>query len=176
MSWRDAWAALLLAAALTACGPAEETAEAPPPRDVAGDVTGYFCGMLLAEHGGPKGQIHLKSQAEPVWFSSVRDTVAFTLLKEEPKDVAAIYVNDMGKARNWEQPEPGTWIDAHAAWFVIGSSRVGGMGLPEAVPFGIEADATAFAAVNGGRIVRLAEIPADYVLGRPEISDDHATH
>jgi copper chaperone NosL len=82
----------------------------------------------------------------------------------------------MSKAKNWEQPEPGTWIDAHAAWFVIGSSRVGGMGLPEAVPFGIEADATAFAAANGGRIVRLAEIPADYVLGTPEISDDHATH
>lgn len=174
MTWRSALAVLLLAGMLTACGE-EKTAEAPPPAEVAGDVTGYFCGMLLAEHGGPKGQIHLKSQTEPVWFSSVRDTVAFTLLKEEPKDVTAIYVNDMSKAKNWEQPEPGTWIDAHAAWFVIGSSRVGGMGLPEAVPFGVEADATAFAAANGGRIVRLAEIPADYVLGTPETPADQST-
>jgi copper chaperone NosL len=167
-------AALLFLAA--GCDGREEVAAAPAPEEYGGEAIGYFCHMLLAEHGGPKGQVHLARRSEPLWFSSVRDTVAFTLLKEEPKDVAAIYVNDMSQAKNWEQPEPGTWIDAHAAWFVIGSSRVGGMGLPEAVPFGVEADATAFAAAHGGRIVRLAEIPADYVLGRPEISDDHATH
>ena len=45
-----------------------------------------------------------------------------------------MYVNDMGVAR-WEAPEPGTWIDANGAWYVIGSDRMGGMGVPEAVPF-----------------------------------------
>jgi copper chaperone NosL len=183
MSWRVTLAAFLLAASLTACGDAE-VAEAPPPAEVPGDVTGYYCGMLLSEHGGPKGQIHLRSRDEPVWFSSVRDTVAFTLLEEEPKDIAAIYVNDMGRAQNWEQPEPGTWIDARSAWFVIESRRVGGMGLPEAVPFGTEAAAISFAAQNGGRVVRLADISADYVLGTPEptappepdAEASHATH
>lgn len=177
MTWHPALAALLLAAGLAACGP-EQTA-VPPPAEVAGEVTGYFCGMLLTEHGGPKGQIHLKSREEPVWFSSVRDTVAFTLLEEEPKDIVAIYVNDMGKATNWAQPEPDTWIDARAAWFVIDSRRLGGMGLPEAVPFGTETAAGAFAAENGGRVVRLAEISEDYVLGMPEpaapVEDDHVT-
>jgi copper chaperone NosL len=168
VTWRAAFATLLLATTLTACD-AEDVAEAPPPAEVAGDVTGYFCGMLLVEHGGPKGQIHLKSRDKPVWFSSVRDTVAFTLLEEEPKDIAAIYVNDMGRATSWEQPEPGTWIEAQQAWFVIDSRRVGGMGLPEAVPFGTEDAAAAFAGANGGRVVRLADIPADYVLGTPEL-------
>jgi hypothetical protein len=49
----------------------------------------------VLDHPGPNGQIFIKGQAEPVWFASVRDTVAFTLLPEEPKDVTAIYVNDM---------------------------------------------------------------------------------
>lgn len=173
MTWRASLAALLLAATLSACDGSENIAEAPPPAEIAGDVSGYFCGMLLTEHGGPKGQIHLKSQDEPVWFSSVRDTVAFTMLKEEPKDIVAIYVNDMGKARNWERPEPDTWIDARGAWFVIESRRVGGMGLPEAVPFGSSAAAESFAAENGGRVVRLADISADYVLGTPETPPDN---
>ena len=178
MSRARALAALLLAAALAGCEGREE-APMPPPVEAVGEVTGYFCGMLLAEHGGPKGQIHLASREEPVWFSSVRDTVAFTLLAESPKDIAAIYVNDMGRATDWEQPEPGTWVEARSAWFVIGSRRVGGMGLPEAVPFGTETAAASFAAENGGRIARFAEIPEDYVFGTPDLpaptEDDHAT-
>lgn len=179
MTWHRALAALLLTATLSACDGSDELTEPPPPVEVAGEMTGYFCGMLLAEHGGPKGQIHLKSRETPIWFSSVRDTVAFTLLKEEPKDIVAIYVNDMGKATQWEQPEPDTWIDARAAWFVVDSQRMGGMGLPEAVPFGTEAAADSFAVENGGRVVRFAEISEDYVFGVPELpahtEDDHAT-
>lgn len=168
MSWRPALAAVLLAASLAACDGSDEVADMPPPVEVTGEISGYFCGMLLVEHGGPKGQIHLRSREEPVWFSSVRDTVAFTLLKEEPKDVAAIYVNDMGRARSWEQPEPDTWIDARMAWFVLDSDRVGGMGLPEAVPFGTKAAADEFVADHGGRVMRLADIPQSYVLGMPD--------
>ena len=39
------------------------------------------------------------------------------------------------------------------------------MGAAEAVPFGAEPPARAFAAAHGGRVVRLDEIPDDYVLG-----------
>lgn len=180
MIWRHRLAALLLAAAVGACDGGHETAELPPPQEVTGDITGYFCGMLLTEHDGPKGQIHLKSREDPVFFSSVRDTVAFTLLEEEPRDITAIYVNDMAQVTDWAQPEPGTWIDAQAAWFVIESGRLGGMGLPEAVPFGTQESAESFATENGGRVVRLADIPEDYVLGTPEppaaTGGDHATH
>src|SRR3546814_3908546 len=82
---RSLLGAILLGLALTACDGGDEVAEAPPPEEYGGEAIGYFCGMLLAEHGGPKGQVHLSSQETPLWFSSVRDTVAFTLLKDQPK-------------------------------------------------------------------------------------------
>jgi copper chaperone NosL len=168
-------ATLALAALLVACGEAE-IAEAPPPIEVTDDATGHYCGMLLDTHDGPKGQIHLAGRDDPVWFSSVRDTVAFTRLPEEPKDILAIYVNDMGRATDWARPEPGTWIEAEAAWFVIGSGRRGGMGAPEAVPFGSEEAASGFAAEHGGEIARLADIPDDYVLGTTDVELAPADH
>ena len=124
--WAGFLAIVLLSVAVIACDDSQEVAEVPPPLEYGGEAIGYFCGMLLTEHGGPKGQVHLQSRATPLWFSSVRDTVAFTLLEGEPKDVAAIYVNDMGKATDWQEPEPGTWVEARAAWYVIGSRRMGG--------------------------------------------------
>ena len=48
--------------------------------------------------------------------------------------------------------------------FVIGSSKHGGMGAPETVPFSDGAAAAAFAAANGGKVVTFAEVPRDYVL------------
>lgn len=160
-------AATAIAAAALVAGCGQEAA--PPPMPLPDEVTyasvGRYCGMTLADHEGPKGQIHLQGQAEPVWFSSVRDTIAFTRLPEEPRDIAAIYVNDMGRARNWAQPEPGTWIDARKAWFVIDSDVRGGMGAPEAVPFSDQAAAEAFQAQHRGRVVQLADVPDSYVLG-----------
>lgn len=175
---RSLLGAILLGLALGACGEGEQVAEAPPPAEYGGEAIGYFCGMLLAEHSGPKGQVHLQSQAAPLWYSSVRDTVAFTLLKDQPKDVRAIYVNDMGRATDWQQPEPGTWVILEDAFLVIESRAAGGMGLPEVVPFGTQQAAEAFVAEQGGRVVRLAEVPPDYVLGMPQPAEgtDHATH
>ena len=53
---------------------------------------------------------------------------------------------------------------ARNAYFVIGSRRRGGMGADEAIPFSVAAAAQAFANANGGRVVRFAEMPKDYVL------------
>lgn len=173
-TWRSLCAALLmgpLLIGLAGCDGGEDTASAPPPEEYGGEAIGYFCNMLLSEHGGPKGQVHLSGREEPLWFSSVRDTVAFTLLEGEPKNVSAIYVNDMGKATDWAEPEPGTWIVLNDAWLVIGSRRMGGMGLPEVVPFGTPEGAEDFAAEHGGRVLRLAEVPADYVLGSPQMPE-----
>lgn len=180
LTQRAVLASVLLSFSLAACDRPAEVVEAPPPAEYGGEAVGYFCNMLLAEHGGPKGQVHLESRETPLWFSSVRDTVAFTLLKGEPKDVAAIYVNDMGMAKDWAAPEPGTWVVLQDAWLVIGSRRMGGMGLPEVVPFGTPEAADAFAESQGGRVVRLDQVPPDYVLGMPEMpgpgSAEHATH
>ena len=160
-------AAAVLLMALTACGEEPETAAKPEPQELTREAIGYYCNMIVADHTGPKGQVFLKSQAAPVWFSSVRDALAFTLLPEEPKHIAVIYVNDMGAA-SWASPEPGTWIEAKGATYVIGSEMRGGMGAQEAVPFAEPAQAEAFAARHGGRVVAFAEIPQDYILSSDE--------
>ena len=155
--------ALCLAAllALPAC---REDAEAPAAHALTDDAIGRYCGMMLTEHEGPKGQILLEGSDEPIWFSSARDTVAFTLLPEEPKDIAAIYVSDMGSAPSWTEPGADNWTDARTAAFVIGSSAEGGMGGAEAVPFAEKAKAEAFAAEHGGTVVAFDAIPEDYIL------------
>src|SRR5690606_7350757 len=79
-----AWATLA-AATLLAAGCDRGGGQAPPPspNEVLAEATGYYCGMLLADHEGPKGQIHLSGREAPLWFSSVRDTIAFLRLPEE---------------------------------------------------------------------------------------------
>lgn len=156
-----------LAAGLVLGGCGDEDAEAPKPQAITADATGHYCNMLLSEHEGPKGQIFLKSEKQPIWFSSVRDTITFTLLPEEPKDIAAIYVTDMTSA-DWSRPGDDTWIDAREAFYVIGSERTGGMGAPEAVPFRAEEAAKSFQAEHGGEVVRYDGIPKDYVLAPVE--------
>ena len=189
---RANWGLLLSALLLltTACGE-EQKAEAPPPAELTREAIGHYCNMIVQDHQGPKGQIFLSGKPEPIWFSSVRDTLAFTLLPEEPKDIAAIYVNDMGRA-SWDKPEAGTWIEAKGAWYVIGSTQQGGMGAPEAVPFSKRADAEDFASAYRGQVVAFSEIPSDAILGEvPETqhgpgheqsgaampgTDDHGQH
>lgn len=54
------------------------------------------------------------------------------------------------------------------AFYVLGSAREGGMGAPEAVPFGTESAAQAFAIQEGGAVMRLAQIPDKLVLAPAE--------
>jgi copper chaperone NosL len=158
--------AILLALSLTACGE-EEATEVPPPAKLDRTAAAYFTGMIIVDHEGPKGQIHLRGRKEPLWFSNVRDTVAFTMLPEESKDVAAIYVHDIGKAESWDHPGPDAWMPAREGIYVIGSARRGGMGAPEPVPFSSRQAAQAFADEEGGRLVTFDEIPHDFVFGDP---------
>jgi copper chaperone NosL len=172
--WLVVIAALVL---LGGCKPEAADAPLPPPVALDADAMGVFCGMNLLEHPGPKGQIITKSRIDPFWFSSARDTVAFTLMPDQPRDISAIYVSDMGRAPSWEAPGQTNWVDARKAFFVIGSRKQSGMGAAEAVPFGERAAAEGFVASNGGQIVMLDKIPADYVLGsEPPTSASDRNH
>lgn len=152
-----------LAMLVSAC---EEEAAVPPPLGLTRDAIGHYCNMIVVDHPGPKAQVHEKGRAQPLWFSSVRDALAYRLLPGEAQSVTATYVHDMGRSENWERPpDDGIWIQAATAHFVIGSSRRGGMGAQEAVPFADADAAKRFMARFGGRIVALDEIPADYVIG-----------
>ena len=50
-------------------------------------------------------------------------------------------------------------VDARRAWYVIGSTRKGGMGGDEAVPFGQEQAARQFAEAHGGEVVAFDAVP-----------------
>ena len=160
---RTALAAALALFLLAGCN-AQKPAEAPKPFALDQQAIGHYCGMNVLEHPGPKGQIILQSRIDPVWFSSARDALAYTMLPEEPKDILAIYVSDMGKAPSWDKPGAENWVDARKAWFVIGGSAKGGMGVPEAVPFSDRAAAERFAREKGGAVVDFADVPRDQIL------------
>lgn len=156
---------MLLALLTGGCDEKDQAADVPPPVTLTQAAIGHYCGMSLVEHPGPKGQILLRGSDRPVWFSSARDAIAFTLLGEEAKSIRAIYVSDMAKATSWEDPGAANWVEARRAWFVLGSDRRGGMGEEEAVPLSDRAAAERFAVDHGGRVMRLADVPRDWVLG-----------
>jgi len=141
--------------------------DVPAPHELTRDAVGYFCQMTVLDHDGPKGQIFLADRQQPLWFTSVRDTIAFTILPGEAKNIAAIYVTDAGRA-SWDQPEPGTWVDARQAFYVVGSDRVGGMQVPEVVPFADRERAALFMQKHGGGVFVFDRIPRDSLIETPE--------
>jgi len=158
---------VLLVATLTwACGD-RQPATVMGPQELTRDAVGYFCGMTVLDHNGPKGQVFLTDRQQPLWFTSVRDTIAFTRLPGEPKNIAAIYVTDIGRA-SWDQPEPGTWTDARKAFYVLGSDQIGGMQAPEVVPFATRKDAELFTEQHGGGVYVFDAIPHENILEASE--------
>lgn len=150
---------------ITGCSSDKKAAlAAPPAQEITLDAIGHYCGMTLQEHVGPKGQIFLVNQESPVWFTTIKQVFAYTFLPEEPKSIAAIYVTDMSGVGNWQQPEPGAWIDAKHAFYVIESKFIGGMGAEDALPFSDQAKAQVFINQHGGRIVSFADMPEKYIL------------
>lgn len=162
--------ALILALGLALAACKEEVVQDTSPIELTAETLGHFCQMNLLEHPGPKAQVHLEGMpGRPLFFSQVRDAIAYQRLPEQSHPILAMQVNDMGAAdANWDDPGQGNWIDADAAFYVLGSTREGGMGAPEAVPFGTESAAQAFAMQEGGTVMRLAQIPDKLVLAPAE--------
>ncbi|KOF17738.1 copper chaperone [Ensifer adhaerens] len=168
---------VLLAAALallSACK--EDIAQSTAPQDMTPETLGHYCQMNLLEHPGPKAQIFLEGSPAPLFFSQVRDAIAYARGPEQVAPILAIYVNDMGTAgATWDQPGDGNWIAADKAFYVVGSARRGGMGAPEAVPFSSREGAAAFALAEGGHVLALADITDAMVLTPVEAGADHGT-
>lgn len=163
----------LMAALVFIAGCQEEDVQALKPQAIAltQEAAGHYCQMVILEHQGPKAQVHLTGHEAPLWFSQVRDGLAYLKSAEKTAEVAAIYVNDMGKAVSWKVPGKGNWLDVDAAYFVVGSDAKGGMGAPEIVPFGDKNKAEQFAQKRGGTVKRLSDIPAEVVLAPVEFTN-----
>ncbi|WP_347266675.1 nitrous oxide reductase accessory protein NosL [Paracoccus sp. (in: a-proteobacteria)] len=162
--------ALIIAALLALAACRQEVAQDIAPREMNAQTLGHYCQMNLLEHPGPKGQVHLDGmEGAPLFFSQVRDAIAYARAPEQMAPILAIYVNDMGAAgASWDEPGQGNWIPADTAFYVIGSAREGGMGAPETVPFSSRDAAEAFAGREGGEVLTLAEIRDDMVLAPVE--------
>lgn len=158
---RSAFALLL---ALAACQETPTATLAPLP--LTAESVGHYCQMNLLEHPGPKAQVHLDGlPGAPLFFSQVRDAVAYARLPEQSHVIQAIWVNDMGApGATWDDPGATNWIKADTAYYVVGSAREGGMGAPELVPFAAADAAQAFAGVEGGKVLRLDDIPDTAVI------------
>lgn len=156
--------ALLLLMVLGACK--QEMVQGVDPVAMTPDAIGHFCQMNLLEHEGPKAQIHLEGlPGAPLFFSQVRDAVAYARLPEQSHPILAIWVSDMGApGATWADPGPQNWIDAVTAHYVVGADLQGGMGAPELIPFARKADAEAFARARGGRVTSLEAIPDAMVI------------
>ncbi len=164
-------------ALLSACK--EDVAQNTAPQDMNAETLGHYCQMNLLEHPGPKAQVFLEGYPAPLFFSQVRDAIAYMRGPEQVAPILAVYVNDMGRpGATWDRPGEGNWIAADQAVYVVGSAREGGMGAPETVPFSSRESANIFTLAEGGRVLTLAEITDDMVLapveadGDPEADDD----
>lgn len=153
-------AVVLLPLLLIACEKAPSD-EMPVAQTLTRNANGYYCLMTVVNHSGPKAQIILDN-GKVLWFTSVRDSISFTLSPEEPKNISAIYVNDMADA-NWVNPGLDNWINAYSAWYVLGSKKAGGMGIPETVPFSTKVKAVSFVKKHGGTIHKFDTIPQEYI-------------
>lgn len=143
----------LAAAALlaTAAGASPPKAD-PPGRDAKCPV----CGMFVAKYPDWVAGV-VFTDGRTAWFDGSKDLFKF-LLKPERYDparradqVARVFVTDYYAV---------TRVDAHQAFFVIGSDVFGPMGT-ELVPFATEAAAREFLADHKGKaILRFAEVDA----------------
>lgn len=164
---------ILLVACLALAACQQQSAEVPPlPVTMTEDALGHYCQMHLLEHPGPKAQVHLAGVAEPLFFSQVRDAIAYQRMPEQSHAIRAVYVSDMGAAPSWDAPGADNWIAADSALYVVGADIVGGMGAPELVPFSTEEQAAAFIARHGGTPVSLAEVSDTMVLSPVEFATD----
>ncbi len=160
------------ALALAACRE-DRTANLPDPITMTEEAVGHFCQMEMLEHPGPKAQVFLDSLPYPLFFSQVRDAIAYDRMPEQSHMIAVIYVSDMGwSGATWENPGADNWILASAAYYVVGSDMVGGMETPELVPFATTEAAQAFIARHGGEVLRLDGITDEMVLAPVEFESD----
>ncbi len=153
---------------LLAGGFEKEALIRPDPLVMSDEAYGHFCMMNVAEHPGPKGQAFIKGRAEPYWFPSVRDLLTFRLLPGENAEITALYVSDTSASADYDKINPGAWVAAEKAFYVINSIQLGGMGLSEAVPFADEAKARDFASRKGGEGRSLDAIDRSWIFDQEE--------
>jgi copper chaperone NosL len=138
------------------------------------------CGMVIPKHPGPNGQLFYEDESpeghdNPAWFDSLKKCFFPYKLEHERRDwsVAAMYVTDYsaveyelstsdGRTYISSHTDPASFADARELHYVVESDVHGAMG-PDFYPFSERADAEAFAADHGGRVLEFEDIGAGVV-------------
>jgi copper chaperone NosL len=126
-------------------------------------------GMTLADYPGPKAQI-LYERGDPDFFCDTVEMFSIFLKPEQQRAVRAVFVQDMGQA-DWAHPA-GHWTDAKSAFYVAGSRARGSMG-PTIASFAHEQDASAFAAREGGTVLRFEQVKPEMAILDGGVLKDH---
>lgn len=170
--------------ALSGClGDGDDDGSEPVPDPVSLDdgAACDACGMVIAEHYGPSGQVfyaddYPEDRDGPARFDSTRElfTARFAAEDRGHRPVAT-YVTDYSSV-DYDLVEEGgdshvsthvgteTFVRADEAAFVVESGVLGAMG-PELLPFGDRDDAESFAESNGGRVVDHEDVTPKLVGG-----------
>ncbi|MEN8263756.1 MAG: nitrous oxide reductase accessory protein NosL [Nitrospirota bacterium] len=140
---------------LQAC--TQKESSKPLPIELTRDHACAVCGMITVDFQGAKAQIHYRNGKTDT-FCCTLHMFSFNLQPDRPPNIAAIYVNDMGKA-DWEKPE-GHWIDAKNAFYVVGGDVMGPHG-EALVPFSGIKNAEDYKKEHGGEIIRFDDVTMD---------------
>lgn len=154
---------LLFIAFFLIAGCAEDEVAEPRPVEFTRDHACSVCGMIIMDFPGARGQIHYTNGNIDA-FCSTLDMFIFYLQPDRPRNIAAIFVNDMGKA-DWEHPED-HWIEAREAFYVYGGDVMGPMG-EALVPFSVREDAEAYIKEHGGEIIAFGDVSMKML--RPDV-------
>lgn len=161
-SWQSGLACLTLVFILVILLSCKRTEEKPVPIELTREHSCRVCGMIIVDFPGSKAQIHYRN-GEIDTFCSTLDMFLFYHQPDRPRNIVAIYVNDMGRA-DWNYPT-GNWIEAREAFYVYGGDIMGPMG-EALVPFSSRADAEAYVKKHGGRVLRFNDITPEILRPR----------
>jgi copper chaperone NosL len=119
----------------------------------------HFCGAIISEFPGAKGELYSRTIDRINKFCSTRDLFLFMLQAENKHLIKEIYVHDMSKPL-WDTSDDGDFTNARTAWFVIGSSKKDAM-KQNLGSFSDKADAEVFINEFGGELYAFNEITMD---------------
>ncbi len=160
LRWQEALVGLGLSVLLLSGCDSGPSGAALAPVEFDAHTSCELDGMLLADYGGPKGQIFFAGQEQPQFFCDTVELLNTLLRPEQVRTVNAAFVQDMGQA-DWDKPR-GHWIAAKSAFYVVGGKRHGSMG-PTIASFAQTEAAQAFAKQWGGKVLPFAEVTPDMV-------------
>jgi len=159
---------------LSGCGEADKTtAMVQQVVEIESSDECHLCGMIITNYPGPKGQLYSRGIKGNMKFCSTRDMFAFVVDPENQHNIQQAFVHDMA-VTPWGHPEEDTYIDAKKAFYVIGHGKKGAMG-PTLASFAKKADADAFAASQGGRVLTFEEITLDVLVSMNNIQPHSAS-